>query len=303
MFWGSKCGRCVGLITLPPSLSRLSRQCGILNVSQPYRPPRPAMGIALLFTTCHHILEDPNLCVKDSLFGWIITVYYFILLLDTVRGEISSRTDERQRVLPSWNNVPPPASRAASQRQLSQFADVRSVGGSDHVGCLWQNGRYVRCLSRICRFSSSHFYLTFQLGIWFVFRKYSTWAIWWALITEVYIVLLGIIPWCIYHDSLYLQNLALDEDEGDMFLQNVGPHTDYMVLYPRRWRWSVIFMATTERTLFFFPEDGSNRFLWNVGNRCHIPCLLYPYTVFIVCNVSFIVFLCLVSYCSTTANG
>jgi hypothetical protein len=26
------------------------------------------------------------------------------------------------------------------------------------------------------------------------------------------------------------------EDEGDTFLQNVGSHTDYMVLYPRRWK-------------------------------------------------------------------
>jgi hypothetical protein len=29
-------------------VSRLTRQCGILNISQPYRPPRPVTGIALL---------------------------------------------------------------------------------------------------------------------------------------------------------------------------------------------------------------------------------------------------------------
>jgi hypothetical protein len=44
-----KCGWCMGLTTLPPSMSRLSRQCVILNISQPYRPPRPVMGIAFCY--------------------------------------------------------------------------------------------------------------------------------------------------------------------------------------------------------------------------------------------------------------
>jgi hypothetical protein len=36
------------LTSLPPSLSRLFSQCGILNISQPYRPPWPVTGIAYL---------------------------------------------------------------------------------------------------------------------------------------------------------------------------------------------------------------------------------------------------------------
>jgi hypothetical protein len=46
---GIERGRCVGLTTLPPSVCRLSRQCSILVISQPYRPPQPVTRTALLY--------------------------------------------------------------------------------------------------------------------------------------------------------------------------------------------------------------------------------------------------------------
>jgi hypothetical protein len=82
MFLGSKVrGGCVGLTTLPHSVSRLSRQCEILNISQPYRPARPVTGIAVPF---FFTLRTGRTLLPRN-------IIFLLLVLISVRGRVIPR--------------------------------------------------------------------------------------------------------------------------------------------------------------------------------------------------------------------
>jgi hypothetical protein len=84
-------GRCVGLTNLPPYVSRLPRQYAILNVSQPYRPPWPVTGIALLYIAWKPINRSRVTCKYLALTAFLHEtnrIMYYIEILP-IRGTVN----------------------------------------------------------------------------------------------------------------------------------------------------------------------------------------------------------------------
>jgi hypothetical protein len=79
-----------GLTTLPPNVSLLSRHCGILDISQPSRPPFPVTGIAFLYANVLTVArQNMHVILMQHLFEVLATFQCWPPLAKTCADFIS----------------------------------------------------------------------------------------------------------------------------------------------------------------------------------------------------------------------